>query len=350
MGKHKSPQWGEWSDWAWHDEYDTYYRVRQDTKGNLDYDYRSDIPRTPGDGGIQGLAEDLEATTLEHEYTTDPPPDPKGKGKGKGKSKGKDKEKGKEKGKEKVAEDYPDDYEEEGGGNYSAENAAYGTSYRSGHYQPTEDQDTFVGAEDTDGIEMPRASQAAYSYTYRDSAGASTSTYGYQVQPTQEFRPGRIFKIYWSEPKGKKATTISNGQDAYQLGELTYSGFRRFIVIATDHGHSTCIPILTYEGRACAKSGVKPHKHGIIHDERRKPKTVPGEPNLGYQAVRARIYEGTETLAKESRVNYSKSSTIEHNLPIWFIGEVVPEDWRIVKRAYDKCWEKMNHGGHRRRK
>lgn len=34
----------------------------------------------------------------------------------------------------------------------------------------------------------------------------------------------------------------------------------------------------------------------------------------------------------------------EPNLPIWFIGEIVPEDWRIAKKAYEKCWEKMNHG------
>ena len=31
--------------------------------GNLDYDYRNDIPRTPGDnGGIKDLAKDLQAT------------------------------------------------------------------------------------------------------------------------------------------------------------------------------------------------------------------------------------------------------------------------------------------------
>lgn len=77
---------------------------------------------------------------------------------------------------------------------------------------------------------------------------------------------------------------------------------------------------------------------------------VHGEPELGFQSVRARMYEASETLAKESRVNYSKSSTIEHNTPIYFIGEIVPEDWRIVKRAYDKCWEKMNHGGHGHRR
>ena len=64
-------------------------------------------------------------STVEHEYTTDPPPDLKGKGKGKdkGKDKEKDKGKGKEKGKEKVAEDYPDSYEKEVRGNYLADNA-----------------------------------------------------------------------------------------------------------------------------------------------------------------------------------------------------------------------------------
>jgi len=187
--------------------------------------------------------------------------------------------------------------------------------------------------------------------TYSAGSDSRSLDSRYGVRHSNDFQPGKIFKVYWAEPRGKKATTISNGQEVYQLGELVYTGFRRFIVIATTPGHSTCVPILTYESRACSKPGVKPHKHGIIYDERRKAKMVPGEPDLGFKPVRAHMYEGTETLAKESRVNYSKTSSIEHNAPVWFIGEIHPDDFRTVKRAYEKCWEKMNHGhhGHRRR-
>lgn len=103
---------------------------------------------------------------------------------------------------------------------------------------------------------------------------------------------------------------------------------------------------MTYEGKACSQAGVRPHKHGIIYDERKTPKSLSGEPPLGYQPVRATMYKGAETLARESRVNYASISAIEHNMPVWFIGEVHVDDFRIVKKAYDRCWMKQNHGGH----
>ena len=110
-------------------------------------------------------------------------------------------------------------------------------------------------------------------------------------------------------------------------------------------------PILTYESRVCSKPGVKPHKHGIIYDERKKPRMLHGEPELGFRPVRARMSEDIETLARESRVNYSKSLTIEHNTPILFVGDVHPDDYRIVWKAYDKCWKDMtqprDRGRHR---
>lgn len=48
---------------------------------------------------------------------------------------------------------------------------------------------------------------------------------------------------------------------------------------------------------------------------------------------------GSEKLAKESRINYAKLVTVEHNVRVFFIGRIVPEDWDNVLNAVDKCWE-----------
>ena len=45
-----------------------------------------------------------------------------------------------------------------------------------------------------------------------------------------------------------------------------------------------------------------------------------------------------EKLAKESRVNYSKLVTVEHNVKVFFIGHIISDDVTIISDAVDKCW------------
>ncbi len=97
-------------------------------------------------------------------------------------------------------------------------------------------------------------------------------------------------------------------------------------------------PILTYERKACKKRGVKPQKHGIIHAVGKSPKLLDGEPKLGFAPVRMKINAPDEKLAKESRVNYSKLITVEHNVKVFFIGQIVRDDVDIVSAAVEKCW------------
>ena len=68
---------------------------------------------------------------------------------------------------------------------------------------------------------------------------------------------------------------------------------------------------------------------------------IAGEPELGFEPVRVHLYERTERLSKETRVNYAKLTCIEHDLKVFFIGSVDPGDFnRVVRPAVDTCWEK----------
>ena len=87
-----------------------------------------------------------------------------------------------------------------------------------------------------------------------------------------------------------------------------------------------------------------------------RPQRLPKEPVLGFDPVRLELDYSTERLAKESRVNYSKLVTVEHNVSVFFIGRIVAEDFDIVTNAVDKCWAdkyRSSGGGessnHRRR-
>jgi len=54
-------------------------------------------------------------------------------------------------------------------------------------------------------------------------------------------------------------------------------------------------------------------------------------------------YYQTEKLAKESRVNYSKLVTVEHNIRVFFIGRIASEDFDIVTHAVNECWRVKLH-------
>ncbi|KAI0134585.1 hypothetical protein BJ170DRAFT_206578 [Xylariales sp. AK1849] len=156
----------------------------------------------------------------------------------------------------------------------------------------------------------------------------------YKVEPSWKFHPGAVCKVLWSEPVG--VPTAPGNQE----GADFIVSYRRFIVVATDEGHhSTCVPILTYERKGCNKKGVKASQHGIIYSKgQSEPRRLKGEPTLGYPPV-AVTMSVKERLPKESRVNYAKLVTIEHNVKVLFIGTVEDKYFETVEHAVNGCWE-----------
>ncbi|KAM0283261.1 hypothetical protein ACHAQH_002555 [Verticillium albo-atrum] len=166
----------------------------------------------------------------------------------------------------------------------------------------------------------------------------------YKVHKSKYFKVGEVFKVLWPEPMGAMAgaPTISDrGVLRDRFGGLVHVGFRRFIVIATDEGHSTCVPILTYGDQGCKKRGVKPHHHGVVYTSS-KPKMLDSEPQLGAPPARMEITEQGEKLSKSSRANYSKMMSIEHNVKVFFIGRI-KDDYHVVYDAVNACWENKEH-------
>ncbi|KAI1256071.1 hypothetical protein MGN70_002232 [Eutypa lata] len=172
------------------------------------------------------------------------------------------------------------------------------------------------------------------------------------VEHSFRYQPGEVLKILWSEPRGAAGAPVAYGAPNGPFSEWEekatdegpfYVGYRRFIVVRTDEGHSTCIPISTYEGKACKKKGVRASKHGIVYENgrhRKPPRLLKNEPVLGYNPVGLDIYAPNEKLAAESRVNYSKLVTIEHNVKVFFIGRVIQQDLDYLQEAVNDCWGK----------
>lgn len=88
---------------------------------------------------------------------------------------------------------------------------------------------------------------------------------------------------------------------------------------------------------------MRASKHGIVYENgrhRKPPRLLKNEPVLGYNPVGLDIYAPNEKLAAESRVNYSKLVTIEHNVKVFFIGRVIQQDLDYLQEAVNDCWGK----------
>ncbi|KAK1750948.1 hypothetical protein QBC47DRAFT_309110 [Echria macrotheca] len=142
-------------------------------------------------------------------------------------------------------------------------------------------------------------------------------------------------------PLGGGTEFSENMRVSDNIGQKIYIGFRKFIVVANDEGHCTCVPILTYERRGCTKSGVRASQHGIVYPVGGRAVMLKNEPRLGFPPIRIQLdgARARNEISKESRVNYSKLCTVEHNTRVVFIGRIVPQDFDIVQAAVDDCWE-----------
>ncbi|PHH73980.1 hypothetical protein CDD80_3442 [Ophiocordyceps camponoti-rufipedis] len=379
--KHKSKAhhvWGPWSDWAWDESRSRWYRVRQDAGGNLDYDWDSRQTTTPRE--VEQLTQDFRNLSPASSY--DAKADEYTVAKEKSKSH-KSSSSSKVKGKHRSHDDVDDtprasyrthssaaSYDDAKYAGYQQSSSAYyaQSSAAASQSKPREpvDQDLQAAATramyygDRAGVAGP--SSAAYGPYYEDDDEGPPTPKAritaeeemldeldprYRVEHSNKFNPGEIFKVHWSEPQGsgnEHAPSVSGRQEIQnRFGTKFFVGFRRFIVIANDLGHSTCVPILTYGGKGCKKRGVKPVKHGIIHERGHKARLLENEPKLGFPPIRVDMTEEGEKLSKESRVNYSKLVTVEHNVKVFFIGSVVTNDWDIVQDAVNRCWSEKNH-------
>lgn len=93
------------------------------------------------------------------------------------------------------------------------------------------------------------------------------------------------------------------------------------------------------------KGGVKSDDHAVIYmskDPKASPPAVQGE-NLGKSPIRVVPKSHRDKLDVLSRVNYAKIYTVEHNVKVWFIGEIAPESIKTFMVDFDQAWSAKRH-------
>jgi hypothetical protein len=159
-------------------------------------------------------------------------------------------------------------------------------------------------------------------------------------EPKRFFKVGRVFAVLWSEPAGENVDW--SDEDDYEIvryGEKVFTKIRRFVVVREGDRHSTCLPLLTYQGQGTLKRGVKPDDHAAVFAEnpknlRLKEKLLPGE-KLRKKPFSIIIEDSREKIDPLTRINFSKIYTVEHNVKALKIGRIPDTD--LLRKYFIEC-------------
>jgi len=88
------------------------------------------------------------------------------------------------------------------------------------------------------------------------------------------------------------------------------------------------------------KWGVDPADHAIIYTGSSPPELVKGEPALFLRPVGVIPKTPRDKLEKESRINYAKIYTVEHNVKVHFIGRIDDTDQHKFVADSDAAWNR----------
>jgi hypothetical protein len=164
--------------------------------------------------------------------------------------------------------------------------------------------------------------------------------------------------VLWSEPQG---TVVSTATDVTRFtlgetkfGEKVHSSIRRFIIVATSKGHSTCMfvsatllvrlyandysPILTYNHKGTLAPGINRDSHAIVYTNPPGPERLRGEPKFLRSPIEIIPKTPRDRLGPDSRINYTKIYTVEHNVKVMFIGHVAPASVHKFMNDYNDTW------------
>jgi hypothetical protein len=94
---------------------------------------------------------------------------------------------------------------------------------------------------------------------------------------------------------------------------------------------------MTYTGQGVNKKGVKAKYHAVIYTGK-KPVTFEGEKSKGLKMSPIKMIpiSSRHKLDSASRLNYAKQYTVEHNVKVWFVGEVAQESEAQLVEDYNK--------------
>jgi hypothetical protein len=134
-----------------------------------------------------------------------------------------------------------------------------------------------------------------------------------------------VFKTLWTEPARATATSTTGTVSEVGHGQLSFTKFRRFVVLRERLHSCLCLLITTYGGQGATKSGVRAQDHAVIYAEGEQgdliPEQLPGE-NLVKEPFSVILENPKEMIDPRSRIDFSRIYTVEHNIRVSKLGRI----------------------------
>ena len=173
-------------------------------------------------------------------------------------------------------------------------------------------------------------------------------------RPKTFFTVGKVFRVLWVEPAGESNTVVTSlepGTSYGRFGEPVFSKVRRFVVVREADNYCSALPIASYSGRGVAKQGVKKSEHGIIFTGKVAPEPLVGEePSRGERGmrpdpIRVNPDNPADKLDDNSRIDYGKVHTIQHNIKVQSFGQVHPKSLNALLHQFRNVWADPSASG-----
>lgn len=78
-------------------------------------------------------------------------------------------------------------------------------------------------------------------------------------------------------------------------------------------------------------------------DPKENPPSEQHGENLTKEPIRVIPKTPRDKLDPESRLNYAKIYTVEHNVKVWFIGHIAEKSQRKLMTDFDATWYSKRH-------
>ncbi|KAL3440298.1 hypothetical protein BJX65DRAFT_314913 [Aspergillus insuetus] len=171
------------------------------------------------------------------------------------------------------------------------------------------------GIDERDKVKMPDFRRAHDSYT---------------VQDRDYFQPGKVFSILWHENDGRDG--VSGGAIwSSRYTEVIYSTVRHMVVLKAFEQYSWCYTIITHKSRY---RDFDPSKHAVIYMSDTVPEDTSDEPRMVKQPLAVEREGADATLGQQSRLNFGKIYTVEHDVKVAPVGMLSEESLaRFVQYA-----------------
>jgi hypothetical protein len=220
------------------------------------------------------------------------------------------------------------------------------TSINTGRYDNLEDDYEFIGENQTDekteihglgGGDNAELDSGMGTVVKQGFSLLTCSDFETVVRPSRFFKTGRVFKVLWTEPAGA-ATAADPDKSTFLsevgFGQMSFTKFRRFIVVRERLHSCLCLPIYTYGGQGAAKPSVRPQDHAVVYVDG-GPQPLPPENEMpGKEAIPIILEHQTETLEPMSRIDFSRVYTVEHNVRVLTIGRISPKHLGSFDKAF----------------